>query len=245
MTPSVKELREISRKKFKPHGYIVPLTDYIAVYPAKFFLALPFTPNQITMLWIVLKTAMASLILSGDYIATIVALLVYQLASILDAVDGIIARFRKQFSLNGIYLDYIGHYFCNSFLLMALAIGIYNQTGKVYAFVPASIAVFCYLLSKALTVNLAWWNDLENQTKVKQILYTHNLSLQHQNNFFVSYFFDFVRIDNPFNLMLFGVIFNFIEPMLWIYALFLFLEMMRKLFFQYWRIFQFEKNSNR
>lgn len=238
--PSVKELRVICRKKTKPNGYIVPITDYIAVYPAKLFLYLPFTPNQITLFWILLKTLMALLILSGNYVITIFAVLGYQLASIFDAVDGIVARFRKQFSLNGVYLDYIGHYFCNAFLLIAIAVGIYHRTGDASALLPAGIAVICYLLSKALTVNPAWWNDLENQIKVTKIIYTDNLSLRDQKKLLISYLFDFLRIDNPFNLMFFGLIFSFPELMLWIYALFLFLEIVRKLFFQYIRIYRAE-----
>ena len=123
--PPIKELRKLAGKK-STAGFLNPMCDFLAFYPAKIFLYLPFNPVQITFIWILIKIITALLMVKGNYLITIIALFIFQLSSILDGVDGIVARYRKDYSFNGIYTDYIGHYLCNSLLLICLAIGTYK-----------------------------------------------------------------------------------------------------------------------
>ena len=206
--PTVKELRQLIPRK-KAEGFILPTCDYLAFYATKPFLYLPLTPNQITVLWIILKMAMVLLIMKGDYLVTVIALLIFQLASIIDGVDGNIARYRKHFSLNGIYLDYVGHYVCNSLLLVSLAIGLYNSTSSIRSFIPAGIGVVTMLLTKAITINLGWYKA-EQRELVEKIVPIQEISIMGEQkagerkgviNFIKVIVFDFLRLDNPFNLI--------------------------------------------
>lgn len=232
--PTIAELRVISKKK-PAAGIILPACDYLAFNATWPFLRLPFTPNQITVIWILIKIVMAAFMIKGHYWTTVIALLVFQLASIIDGVDGIIARYRKHYSLNGIYLDYIGHYLCNSLLLIALAWGIFNQTGSAVSFIFAGIAAGSYILSKALTINLAWYKG-EERKKVDEIIYEKALSLKEKKNGLVVIVFDLFRMDNPLNVMFWGILFGYPSLTLLVYAILLFLEMVRKLYLQYHRI---------
>lgn len=171
----------------------------------------------------------------------VIGLLSFQLLTILDVVDGIVARFRNKFSLNGIYLDYLGHYFCNSLIILTLAIGIYKQTNNLFIFIPAAIGIFSLLFSKALTINPVWYSKLEQREEIIKIVSNDNITLKNQKNNLILLIFDFLRVDHPFNLMFFGLFFGFADVTLWIYSLFLFLEMGRKLFIQFIRINQAEK----
>src|SRR3989344_1393595 len=141
--PPIKELRKLAGKK-STAGFLNPMCDFLAFYPAKVFLYLPFNPVQITVIWILIKIITALLMTSGNVMLTIISLFIFQLASILDGVDGIVARYRKDYSYNGIYLDYIGHYLCNSLLLICLALGTYNYSGSSYALLAGAIAVFVF-----------------------------------------------------------------------------------------------------
>ncbi len=249
--PSIKELRELAKRPHQASGLILPVCDYLSYIFAKPFLFLPLTPNQITVLWIVIKLIAASFLISGDYGASLLALFIFQVASIIDGVDGIIARYRKHFSLNGIYLDYLGHYLCNSFLLFALAYGIFQHTQTSWPFVAAGIGIFSLLLSKALTINFMWYKP-EQREKVEKIIYGEHLSIIHEQKLgeaknwkqkALIYFFDLVRIDNPLNFMFWGLVVQ--QPLitLWGYAFLLFLEMARRVFSQYWRISQSERKE--
>ncbi len=241
-TPPIKELRE-KYTKHDAQGYILRACDYLAVYPAKLLLYTPLTPNQITVLWIFIKIIMAMLLITGNYTVSVIAILLFQLASIIDGSDGIVARYRKHYSLNGKYLDLFGHYFCNSLILITLAVGTYVQAKSIWPLVAAAAAVFSFLLSKSLTVNPAWFNKEEERNKIYDILYRENLSLKNQKNKLVTFVFDILLMDNPLNLMFWGVLLGYSEIVLWIYAVFLFLEMTRKLFLQFWRIYKAEKEE--
>ena len=79
--PAIKELREICKSKCS--GYWVPVIDYVSFWPAKFFLYLPFTPNQITMIWIIIKIIAAFFLVTGDYWFMLIAVTIFQSALIL------------------------------------------------------------------------------------------------------------------------------------------------------------------
>ncbi len=233
--PSIKQLRKAASKQ-STNGFLNPMCDYLAFYPAKLFLYLPISPVQITILWIMIKILMAMLLIKGGYLLTLSALVIFQLASILDGVDGIVARFRKDYSYNGIYLDYVGHYLCNSLLLLGLAAGIYRQTGNITAIIAAAIAVFFFLFSKAITINLIWLKTAEMRLDVERMVYADGFSLKSQKRGFLSLFADFLLLDNPLNLMFWGILFNLPLLTLWAYTIFLTLEAFRRMALQYYRI---------
>ncbi len=247
--PSVKELMHLIPRK-RAEGFILPACDFLAYYATKPFLYLSLTPNQITVLWIAIKVMMTFLMLKGDYFLTVVALLIFQLASIIDGVDGNIARYRKHFSLNGIYLDYVGHYLCNTVLLIALGIGLFQTLKSWLVFIPVGIGVTTMLLTKAITINLGWYKP-EQREMVERLIPINEISIMGEQkagekkgliNFVKVVVFDFLRLDNPLNLMFWGVLLNQTYFILGVYAVFLTAEMGRKMLAQYWRIYNAEKS---
>jgi phosphatidylglycerophosphate synthase len=245
--PPIKELRKIASKQ-STKGFLNPMCDWLAFYPAKIFLYLPFNPTQITVIWIMIKIFTALLLVKGDYLLTVIALTIFQLASILDGVDGIVFRMRKVHSYNAIYFDYIGHYLCNSLLLICLAIGIYQNTNDPFIIVIGGVAVFSYLLSKAITVNGIWVSNLEMRKEFESIIYEGQFSLKSQQNKVIAWAVDFFLMDNPLNFMFWGVLLgyvsiNFWTYTLWIYAGLLTVELLRRMAVQYLRIKRYEKKK--
>jgi phosphatidylglycerophosphate synthase len=237
--PSIRELKKSSSKK-STNGFLNPMCDFLAFYPAKLFLYLPLNPVQITVLWILIKIAMALLILKGGYVLTIIALTIFQLASILDGVDGIVCRFRKDYSYNGIYIDYIGHYMCNSLLLICLGLGNYFITKNVFILIASAIGAFSFLLAKSITINLEWFKTTEQRKEIEEIVYSKGFSLKSQKKGFLALASDFLLIDNPFNLMFWGFLIGLPSITLWVYAIALTLELFRRMFIQYNRIHKAE-----
>ena len=75
------------------------------------------TPNQLTYLMTVFGVlACPALLVPGIWGALLGALMV-QLYLLLDCVDGEVARWKKQFSLGGVYLDRVGAYLCDAAVL--------------------------------------------------------------------------------------------------------------------------------
>ena len=241
--PSIKELRAVASKQ-STNGFLNPMCDFLAFYPAKLFLYLPLNPVQITVLWVVIKIITALLLLFGGYWLTLVSLFVFQLASILDGVDGIVARYRKEYSYNGILFDYFGHYFCNSLLLLCLAWGTYGDTGALGIAIVGGIAAFSYLLAKAITFNPSCWTSgAEQRREVEQILYTQGFSVKSQGKGFMALAGDFFLLDNPLNALFWGVLLGFPGITLAIYAVLLTGEVPRRMIIQYGRIRKYEQKK--
>ncbi len=93
--PTIKEIKKYAKlDKTKPNYYF----RWISVFPTKLFLYLPFTPNQITALSLLMAVVGIFLFNFGGYIYPIIGVLILAASVVIDCVDGNIARYRKQFS---------------------------------------------------------------------------------------------------------------------------------------------------
>jgi phosphatidylglycerophosphate synthase len=75
------------------------------------------TPNQLTYLMVLAGVAAGAALLIPGLAGALAAALLIQLYLLLDCVDGEVARWRKQTSITGVYLDRIGHYLAEAALL--------------------------------------------------------------------------------------------------------------------------------
>ncbi len=80
------------------------------------------TPNQLTHLMVVAGVAAGAVLLVPGPVGAIVAALLIQLYLLLDCVDGEVARWRKQTSITGVYLDRVGHYLAEAALLVGFGL---------------------------------------------------------------------------------------------------------------------------
>nr|WP_179419696.1 CDP-alcohol phosphatidyltransferase family protein [Streptomyces sp. TLI_235] len=94
------------------------------------------TPNGLTYLMMLTGIlAGAALVIPGLAGAVLGALLI-QVYLLLDCVDGEVARWRRQTSLTGVYLDRVGHYMSEAALLTGLglrATDLFHQEGTAAA----------------------------------------------------------------------------------------------------------------
>ncbi|HLC96389.1 MAG TPA: CDP-alcohol phosphatidyltransferase family protein [Candidatus Nanoarchaeia archaeon] len=225
---SIRELRK--RTQSKRRGLLYTLHDYLAYFPAKLFLYTSLTANQITVLWIVVQFAAALFMATGDRVTMIIALVVFQAMFIIDCTDGIVARYKKQFTINGIYLDYIGHYVNNPTLLISLGYGVsLIQNNFWYLFVGIGAAL-AFLLNKAITLNIGWYTEKKHRIVAERSL--HKSYVKNQNKL-VYFVFEIMRIEYLFNAMFWGVLFGYAHIVLIVYAVFYVLELGRKMLSQF------------
>lgn len=235
--PKIKELRELA--KHTRRDFIYSFIDYLAYYPAKLFLYTPLTANQITIIWIFAQVIAALFLASGNNLTMLIALVIFQLMFILDCSDGIVARYLKQFSLNGVYLDCLGHYITNPLLLICYGIGVFRiQHQWVYFFLGILAALF-FLLNKAITLNPNWYKDNTQKEKIECSYEGSLLQNQRKSIYFV---FAFFRLEYLFNLMFWGTLFGYLHYTLIIYCLFFFIELIRKIISQFIHNYKLDKN---
>ncbi|MVO87081.1 CDP-alcohol phosphatidyltransferase family protein [Streptomyces sp. p1417] len=80
------------------------------------------TPNQLTYLMTVAGVLAAPALLVPGVWGAVLGVVAVQLYLLLDCVDGEIARWRKQYSLGGVYLDRVGAYLCDAAVLVGFGL---------------------------------------------------------------------------------------------------------------------------
>ena len=91
-------------------------------YLTRWLIPTRLTPNAVTWLMIGVGVAAAVLLAIPSVWAALGAVVLIQLQILLDCSDGELARWRKQFSPVGIYLDRLGHYVTETLFPIALGI---------------------------------------------------------------------------------------------------------------------------
>ncbi|MGW0472856.1 CDP-alcohol phosphatidyltransferase family protein [Streptomyces coeruleorubidus] len=80
------------------------------------------TPNQLTYLMTVFGVLAAPTLLVPGIPGAVLGVVMVQMYLLLDCVDGEIARWKKQYSLNGVYLDRVGAYLTDAAVLVGFGL---------------------------------------------------------------------------------------------------------------------------
>ena len=114
------------------------------------------TPNQVTVFAVLLGILAALIAASGNYWAVLIGAGLLQISSIIDGVDGEIARMRVQSSVMGEWLDTIGDDVVNICFVLAIGYGA-HQTGAdiVWSYMAILCATLMFSISAIYYVWLA------------------------------------------------------------------------------------------
>jgi len=123
MMQSIGDLRHICQKPVESYdSYSLSLIyRRISIYITKIFLQTSITANQVTVMSLAMGLASSAVLASGHFAFGALAFL---LSSVLDCVDGEIARYKNSSSVKGVYLDIITHYIIDPLMFTGLALGI-------------------------------------------------------------------------------------------------------------------------
>ncbi|WP_406499370.1 CDP-alcohol phosphatidyltransferase family protein [Streptomyces sp. NBC_00846] len=113
------------------------------------------TPNQLTYVMTVAGVLAAPALLVPGIPGALLGVLMVQLYLLLDCVDGEVARWKKQFSLGGVYLDRVGAYLCDAAVLVGFGLRAADPWGSgridwLWAFL-GTLAALGAILIKAET----------------------------------------------------------------------------------------------
>jgi len=101
---------------------------------------LGWSPNGVTLAFIACGVAAGVVIAFGGLVTAIVAAILVQLALLFDCSDGELARLTKRTSAGGIYLDRVGHYLCESAMLIGLGVRAQGELTISGRYVTAGLA---------------------------------------------------------------------------------------------------------
>jgi phosphatidylglycerophosphate synthase len=114
----------------------------ISLYFTWLILQTGMSANQITVLHGIVGTAGAAMLGFADYSYRFIGLALLYFSYILDNVDGEVARFRKQVSISGKFLDSVMHTIVNMMIFFGFGFGVFLQTGRVEMVVLGFLAGF-------------------------------------------------------------------------------------------------------
>lgn len=119
--PSIAELRPIAQgvKVSGDRRWTYRAFRQVSIYITWLLLHTGVTPNQVTVASLITAGAGLGLVAFGSPWVALVGYLLLFVYHLLDRVDGEIARFRKIYSLRGIYLDNAGHYLTGAGIFIA------------------------------------------------------------------------------------------------------------------------------
>jgi phosphatidylglycerophosphate synthase len=117
-----------ARKAAATDGYLAALLDrHLSRFLTRRLLVSPVTPNQITIVSIVVGLAGALGLATVSYTVRLTGVLTLLISSVLDGVDGELARARREQSPLGARLDLAGDYIVNFAAFVGLGIGLGRQ----------------------------------------------------------------------------------------------------------------------
>lgn len=225
--PTIKELQQSAHTERRDIMY--RFIGYLAYFPAKVLVHIPITPNQVTLIWIIGQITSSLLLLSATKTAMLLGLVLFQAFFVIDCTDGVLARYKRQFSLNGIYLDRVGHYLADPFLLLCYTWAVFRIYDEALYLLAGGIAVLAFLLNKAITLNPAWYQAHQRD----YITQSSEKSLLKNQPSFVYHIFAWFRLEYFLNVMFWGTLLGYPQYTLLLYSTFFVLELFRKMLQQF------------
>ncbi|MER7664113.1 MULTISPECIES: CDP-alcohol phosphatidyltransferase family protein [unclassified Streptomyces] len=126
--PSVAELRPVvhpagvkDRRSGEHWGGRLYMRE-ISLRITRLLVTTKITPNQLTYVMTICGVLAAPALLVPGIWGAVLGVVAVQLYLLLDCVDGEVARWKKQFSLSGVYLDRVGAYLCDAAVLVGLGL---------------------------------------------------------------------------------------------------------------------------
>ncbi len=128
----------------------------------------PVTPNQVTIISLILGIASASFFSHGAYKYTIIAGLFYFFSTVFDQCDGEVARFKNMTSDFGKTFDIIVDSIVNAVITIGITIAVYKTCGSGLTIIVGLLAMTGIVISLLLTTYFS--NESKNDTGTKEML---------------------------------------------------------------------------
>jgi phosphatidylglycerophosphate synthase len=126
--PSLAELRAVAQpatvvgRRSAEHWAGRLYMRRVSAHVTRLLVPVPVTPNQLTVLMIVVGVLAAAVLAWPGLTTALTALVLVQVYLLLDCVDGELARWREVTGAAGVYLDRLGHHVVESAIVIGLGL---------------------------------------------------------------------------------------------------------------------------
>jgi len=212
-------------------------TGWISPYLIYFFSRYSIPPNLITFSWIVLAFVGFYFIALGNYIYTVIGILIYHLALLLDSTDGGVARILGKTNAGGEFLDRFFSTINRSLILFAMGFGLFRIRGEIlFLYLGIWSAVFIFLDN---FVKLKNYEALANSGRL-DLIKDNVKKMKSARKDIKFYIIELFRPGNHFTLSFFAIIFALVDIYLYIFSIIIFLQFL----YSFFDIFIYLKNTS-
>ena len=128
----------------------------------------PVTPNQVTIISLILGIISGIFFSLGEHTYTITAGLLYFLSTVFDQCDGEVARLKQMETEFGRKLDIIVDAIVNAVIVVGITIAVYVKMDSVFVIIAGFLAMTGILISLLLTTYFS--HDSKKDTGTKEML---------------------------------------------------------------------------
>ena len=166
---------EVDKESYQPvisHSDSPIIDRYIIRKISRFITGLliktPVTPNQVTIISLILGIFSAAFFSHGAHTYTIIAGVFYFVSTVFDQCDGEVARFKHMTSDFGKTFDIIVDSIVNATITIGVTIAIYKTNGSSLTIIAGLLAMTGIVISLLLTTYFS--NESKNDTGTKKML---------------------------------------------------------------------------
>jgi CDP-L-myo-inositol myo-inositolphosphotransferase len=131
-------------------GVVAKFDRYVSLGISRWLMHLPIRPNQVTVLAALLGIVCAMAEAKGGYLAMLLGALGFQANSIMDGIDGEIARAKLLESRLGQWMDTLADDISNLAFMIGVSIGSYRTWGSTRYLVLGGIAATGFILATTI-----------------------------------------------------------------------------------------------
>jgi CDP-L-myo-inositol myo-inositolphosphotransferase len=131
-------------------GVVAKFDRYVSLGISRWLMHLPIRPNQVTVLAALLGIVCAMAEAKGGYLAMLLGALGFQANSIMDGIDGEIARAKLLESRLGQWMDTLADDISNLAFMIGVSIGSYRTWGSPRYLVLGGIAATGFILATTI-----------------------------------------------------------------------------------------------
>jgi phosphatidylglycerophosphate synthase len=143
--------RELLRSLRKSaDGVVAKFDRYVSLAISRHLMALPIKPNNVTVVAALVGLSCGLLVAHGGYAWMLLGAVAFQLNSILDGVDGEIARAKLLESRSGQWLDTLSDDLSNLAFILGVSVGSYRTWGQPTYLALGAVAGVSFLISSAI-----------------------------------------------------------------------------------------------
>ena len=129
--PTISELKDVVRIPNYSEPYAQFIIRPISIYFTWLFVRTPLTANHVTILQEIIGVGGVICLGLGSVNWAVAGVMLLQLGFILDCTDGEVARWKGQQSIDGVFLDLIGHVIIIPMYMFSLGFGLWIRTGFI------------------------------------------------------------------------------------------------------------------